>query len=232
MNATVEAATIAATTTGIVGFLGIVATVTTAIVSSRNTKRATERTVAGGVANTRATLMAAQEGRFWEQERAAYEETLAASLHRQTKRREDLRNARWDGATEQQITDALDSYDPPGIFEARARLVAYATDEVLAAFEAASRAHETVRSAYAHRVALRESLTLAQASGRLEGIPDPETMTKAKRQLDGALEAAGAADDMLIDTIRIRLRSKPEAALQPLAGLPAVHRRFWLRRRG
>ena len=104
----------------------------------------------------------------------------------------------------------LDSYDPPGTFEMPGRLVAYASGAVLDAFNVASRAHGEVRTAYAHRDALRESARVGQASGHLQGVPDADTMMKAHRQLESALQAADAADDALIKVLRDELRSKPE----------------------
>lgn len=226
MNPTVAAACIS----GGVGALGIVGTAVTAWIGSRNTRRATEQAIAAGVNNTRATLAAAHEARLWEKRAAAYEENLIGLLHRQARRVHDLRGFRWDEETEKQMESVLDSYDPPGSFEMRGRLVAYASDAAMSAFNVASGAHGEVRGAYAHRDALKESARLAQASGRLEGVPDGDTMMTAHRQLNNALEAAGDADDALIKVLRDELRSKPEAALPPPA-LPAVRRAFWRRRK-
>jgi hypothetical protein len=86
---------IAAGTTGAVEVVGIVGTVATSFVSSRNTTKATTRTVETGVASTMATLAAAREDRLWEKRATAYEETMAALLHRQGKHQHDLRCTDW-----------------------------------------------------------------------------------------------------------------------------------------
>jgi hypothetical protein len=222
---------VAALISGGVGAVGIVSTAVTAWIGSRNTRRATEQAIAAGAANTRATLLAAHDAWLREKRAAAYEENLTGLLHRQAKRHHDLRGFRWDAATEEQLEKVFDGYDPPGLFEVQGRLVAYASDAVKDAFDIASSAHSEVRASYAHRAALRESARLAQESGRLEGVPNADTMMNAHRQLNSAQEAANAADDALIKVIRDELRSRPEAALQPVAALPAVRRRFRQRRK-
>ena len=219
----------AAWITGGVGALGIAGTVVTAIVGSRNTRRATEATIAAGTATTAATLTAARDDRLWEKRCAAYEETLTALLHRRMQRRHDLRGFRWDEATEEQLKAHFDNYDPPGWFEARGRLGAYASDAVLDALEAASLAHSEVRARYAHRDALREQIRLAQESGRPQAAPDGQTMLDAHRQIDPALQEAEVKDELLIKLMRDELRSKPGAAALP-AAVPVRRRRFWHRR--
>jgi hypothetical protein len=225
VDPTIEAAWIGAAIGGGVGVLGIVGAVVTSVVSSNNTKKATEQTVAGGTTNTVATLAAAREDRLWEKRAAAYEETLTGLLHRQAQRHFELRKYREDNDTEKKLQQFYENYELPGLFETQGRLVAYASDVVMDAFNASRGAHAHVRVQYAHRAALRESARLAQETGRLEGVPDAGTMLDAGRQLDGALEAADAADDALIKVIRDELRSKPEAATLP-APVPVVRRRF------
>ena len=101
VNPTIEAAWIAAG----VGALGIAGAVTTAIVGFRSTRNATTKTVAAGTASTMATLAAAREERLWEKQAAAYEETIAALLHRQMKRQHELRMYRLTEDAEQQLKD-------------------------------------------------------------------------------------------------------------------------------
>jgi hypothetical protein len=209
----------------VVGALGIAGTVTATVVGSRNTERATEATMMAGAATTAATLSAAREDRLWEKRAAAYEETLTGLLHRQAQRHFDLRKYRVDDKTEQKLKQFYENYELPGIFETQGRLVAYASDVVMDAFNATRGAHANVKVQHGHRAALRESARLAQESGRLGGVPDADTMMDAQRQLDSALEAADAADDALIKVIRDELRSKPEAATLP-ATAPAKRRKF------
>jgi len=220
----------AAWITGGVGGLGIAGTVATAIVGSRNTKGATEATIAAGSASTTATLAAAREERLWEKRAAAYEETLTGLLHRQAQRHFDLRKYRVSGEEEQRLKQFYEDYELPGVFEVQARLAAYASDAVMKAHMATRGAHATVKVAYSHRAALRESAELAQESGRLGGVPDADTMMDAQRQLDNALKAADAADQALIDVIRNELRSHPEAAVLPVP-LPRTRHGFLHRNR-
>jgi hypothetical protein len=231
VDATIAAAWIGAGVGGGVALVGVAASIVSSVVNSNNTRKATERTVEAGTANTRATLAAAREDRLWDKRCAAYEETLTGMLYRQAKRHHDLRGFRYDDATEQRLNDVFDDYDPPGLFEAQGRLAAYASEAVKGAFDIASSAHSEVRASYAHRAALRESAALAQESGRLEGVPNADTMMNAHRQLNSAQEAANVADDALIKVIRDELRSRPEAAM-PLPALPAVRPGFWHRRKG
>lgn len=215
----------AAWITSVVGALGITGTVTATVVGSRNTRKATERTVEAGADANRATLVAAREDKLWERRAAAYEETLTRLLHRQAQRHFDLRKYRTDGEAERMLKEFYENYELPGMFETEARLVAYASDAVMEAHKVTRGAHATVKVAYSHRAALRESAKLAQESGRLEGVPDADTMMDADRQLDRALTAADAADDALIQVIRDELRSRPEAVTLP-AALPVEHHRF------
>jgi hypothetical protein len=90
MDATIVAALIS----GGVGAIGIVGTVVTSVVGSKNTREATGRTVEAGTAQNRATLIAAREDRLWERRAAAYEEALTGLLHRQAKRHFDTRQFR------------------------------------------------------------------------------------------------------------------------------------------
>ena len=82
MDPTITAAWITAG----VGALGIAGTVATAVVGSRNTRMATERTIAAGAATTAATLAAARDDRLWDKPCVVYEETLADLPHQQAKR--------------------------------------------------------------------------------------------------------------------------------------------------
>jgi hypothetical protein len=223
VDPTIEAAWIA----GGVGALGVVATVITAWIGSRNTRKATEQTVGGGIASTMATLAAAREDRLWDKRAAAYEETLTGLLHRQAKRRHDLRGYRWDEASEQQLKEFFDSYDPPPSFEVQGRMVAYASEAVLDAFENANRAHGEVRTWCSHQEGLREQIRMAQESGRPQAAPDGETMIDARKKLDSAVQDAEAKDVLLIKSIRDELRSKPEAAILPATVPPAKRRGFW-----
>lgn len=223
MDPTIAAAWI----TGAVGAVGIAGTVAASIVGSRNTKRATEASIAAGAASTAATLAAAREDRLWEKQCAAYEETLTGLLYRQAKRRHDLRGFRWDEATEEQLKAVFDGYDPPGLFEAQGRLSAYASDAVLDAFQAASRAHGEVRTRYQRYAAMADDNKQVAETGYGTAHGGEETIA-ALRAVDPAVKDAEEKDEALIKLIRDELRSKPEAATLP-APVPAKRRRIWHR---
>jgi hypothetical protein len=102
------------------------------------------------------------------------------------------------------------------------RLSGYASDAVVAASEAAIQADAKASSL---------SYLLRQRAEEALDVPPPEREVRTIiESLHIAHEAGRAADDALINVIRYELRSKPEAVLQPLTVLPAVRRRFWLRR--
>ncbi len=221
MDATITAALIS----GGVGALGIVGTVVTSVVGSRNTGRATEQAIAAGAANTRATLAAAREDRLWDKRAAVYEETLAAVAYRQSGLTAALRDGDVAG---EELEKALQSYGSLEWAAMQGRLNAYASDAVSGASLASVVAHGTARQRFSEMRRLREQIH----SGHLpRGVLLDEEMAKAVQGFDGALKAASLADKTLIDAIRDELRSKPEAALPPLTALPAVRRRSLLRRR-
>jgi hypothetical protein len=214
VNPTVEAACIAAAAAGI----GIAGTVTIAIAGFHSTKNATSQAIAAGIASTRATLAAAREDRFWEKQAAAYEEVIAALLYRQMKRQHELRMYRLNDAGEQQIKEFFSSYEPPGWFQAQARLRAYASDEVWEAFEATQKADIEVWGLYEQWKALAEHNRLAMESGRPGVAADGETTLNARRAVNPAVEEAEAREDVVVKLIREELRSKPEStgmALDP-----------------
>jgi hypothetical protein len=216
---------------GGVGAIGIVGTVVTSVVGSRNTKRATEQAVATSAANTRATLLAAHDAWLREKRAAVYEEVLAGQFYRQTKRRIELRKHPWGMAGEQELKMLHSTYDSPGFLESQSRLAAYASDAVMAVSNAAGKAHGEVQARCLELGELREQIRTAQLNGTPQSAPDAETMMNANRQINSAFEAAEAADDALMVIIRTELRSKPEAAVPPPAEVPAVRRRIWRRRR-
>lgn len=217
VDPTIQAAWIAAGVAGGVGVLGIAGTVVTSVVGSRNTRKATEKTVDAGTANTRATLDAARDDRLWEKKCAAYEETIAGIMHRQQKRRHDLRGYRLDDASEDQLKAVFDAYDPPGWFEAQARLAAYASDLVLEASHDANAAHREVRVCYQRYSMMADDNKLASASGQIGLAHGGEETLAARRAVDPAVDDADAKDARLIMLIRDELRSKPEAARPPSA---------------
>jgi hypothetical protein len=215
----IEAAWIAAVSAGTVGVVGIAGAVVTSIVSSRNTAKATTQTVEAGVASTAAKRA------------AAYEETIAGLLYRQEKRQHDLRMYRLDEESERRLKDFFASYEPPGWFEAQARLVAYASDEVRHASDATQQADREVSERYRQWATLGDDNRRAVESGNPGAAHDGETTMQAYRAIGPALEEAEVKDQALIGAIRDELRSKPEAALAITQTPAASHHKLWHRRR-
>jgi hypothetical protein len=228
MNPTIAAAWIS----GGVGAVGIVSTAITAWIGSRSTRKATEQAIAAGADNTRATLAAAREDRLWEKRCAAYEEIVAGLLHRQAMREDELPKYQVDEKSAQYLQDFLPSYEPPGWVQAQARLFPYGSDAVVAACAASTRADNQVWRLYIQWQLMTDDAERAAKSGGLLVVADAETMLKARKAFDQAIQTAQNRDMDLIEVIRGELRSKPEAVMPPPPALPAVRRRFWLRRRG
>lgn len=231
VDASIAAAWIGAGVGGGVALLGVVGTVVTSVVSSNNTRKATERTVQAGEAANRATLTAARDDRLWEKRCAVYEETLMEFQQRQARRRFEMATFDWNTMTWLAPENPVVPQDPRGWPGVHARLVAYATDEVLEAFQAISSAEVEAQGARADFTKVVQRVHAAKESGRAEDAPDKGELVAANEQLEQAIARAQATRERMIEVIRGELRSKPEAALQPVTALPAVRRRFWQRRR-
>jgi hypothetical protein len=227
MDATIAAALIS----GGVGALGIVGTVVTSVVGSKNTREATERTVQAGTENTRATLLADREQRLWERRAAAYEDATAGLLLRQTKRQRSVvvypAGAPFDP---QKLREYRDSQEVPGWNEAQARLVPYASREVLSAYNACQEADSEVWWLHDQWLGMHEVNRLAAEPGSPERHIDDGVLREAGDAVGVAVSTAMAREQALIDLIRDELRSKPEAATAPPA-LPARRRGFLHRRK-
>jgi hypothetical protein len=137
---------------------------------------------------------------------------------------------RLDEESEQKLKDFFASYQPPGWFEAQARLVAYASDAVRHAFDATQQADREVSDRYRQWLTLGDDNRRAAESGNPGAAHDGGTTMQAHRAIGPALEEAEAKDQALIDAIRDELLSKPEAALT-ITQTPAPQREFWRRRR-
>lgn len=199
----------------------------TTIVGSRNTRRATEATIAAGAAATATALVAAREERLWDKRCAAYEATVSGLLYRQEKRQQDYAQTyqQREVEAEQELKDFFASYEPPGWVDTRARLVSYASDAVLVAFNGSQRADFTVWRLYQNWLAaLEDSRRASESENRAVTVGDGALYTP-RRDLGVGIREAGVQDKALIDVIRDELRSKPEAAALP-APVPAELRRF------
>lgn len=221
VNATIEAAWIAAG----VGALGVVGTAVTAYLGFHNTRKATEATIAAGSASTTATLAAAREERLWDKRASAYEETLAEVLHRRTNRHFGIRLHRVDKDYLPNLKEILARYETVESFQVRSRLMAYASDQVLGAFEASETADVEVVARFRRWRMLAEDGKQASESGRPSAAHDGQETIDIGREIRPALDEAEAKDEALIELIRDELRSHPEAAVLPA---PLSHTRHGL----
>jgi hypothetical protein len=208
----VDATIAAALISGGVGALGIVGTVITSVVGSRNAREATRTTVDAGTETNRKTLEADRESRLWERRAAAYEEMLSVILQREHVRGYDLVVARIE--TDSDLEKFLDEVKLPSTFKAEGRLVAYASAPVLAAYGVADRSHrESVVSAVQLNT-IRKADDSGPALGEVRRTPS-RAEEISKSQLDQALANANHADQALTDVIRAELSARPEAAMPP-----------------
>ena len=142
------------------------------------------------------------------------------------KRQHELRMYRLDEDSEQQLKDFFASYEPPGWFQAQARLRAYASDQVQEAFEATRQADLEVRVLYDRWFMLTEQARTAMESGNFAAAPDGSLVIQARRDVNPALEEAEAKDEAVIKLIRDELRSKPESADMALESSIGPRRRW------
>jgi hypothetical protein len=200
MDATIAAALIS----GGVGVVGIAGAVVTSVVGSRTTRQVTV-----------ATLAAAREDRLWEKRCAAYEESVARLLHRREKRQDGVKMYQLDEASEQQLIEFAATYEPVGLIAAKARLIPFASDAVVAASAVCEKADLEVWRLYGQWRTMAKDSKQAAAAGNLLEAADDETMLKARRAVNVALQEAEDQELALIQLMRKELHSRPETGLRP-----------------
>jgi hypothetical protein len=169
----------------------------------------TRKTIEAGTANTVRALDAARDDRVWDKRAAAYEETLAGMLYRQAKQQDRMRLLRYGPDYEKGLQDFYASYDPPSWFVTQARLLAYASQEVKDAFDAAFTAEVEVRTRYEEWKEKTEHAEGLAALSALESVKS-------------AMEDASAKDDALVAAIRAGLHGKPSKQLSLRPESPAA----------
>jgi len=169
----------------------------------------TTGTISGRWATLR-TLEAARQGRLWDKQAPAYEETIAALLHRQAQRSHKLYRYRVDDGGNI-VESVIPDYKPPDLFDAQGRLAVYCSPAVKAAYEAADIANEKVS------VLNRQWAALGDIQ-RATDPADPQVhanranMAKAiaeiRKRTKLALESADETDQKLIDLMRGEVQSR------------------------
>ncbi|WP_152645583.1 hypothetical protein [Streptacidiphilus albus] len=157
--------------------------------------------------NTERFVVATRDDHLWEKRADTYVEALSYVHHRGATRQHAQRGYRMDQESEARIAALLDSYDPGSWFELEGRLTTFASDEVVAASNAAHQANQKALIALGAWQELerqaRES-TLGGSAG-----PTGEAVLSARESSLEATKAAEAEDLLLITQIRRELHSHP-----------------------
>jgi hypothetical protein len=245
------AAIVAAIVTGLAAIIGIAGT---AWQASRARQAATadlkasidaatanqQANIEAAAENTVRTLDAARDERIWDRRARAYEQSVAALLHRRQQRRQEqaelygspllpadrLRSLSVTYALRQENISLpdhafFDSY-PGGWFEVEGTLLAYATPKVITALDAARQADDAARIALGRcrqlsgkYIALDDFLKDSDASPQEAPKPDANAQAEleaAAKALESALGEAEQKDNDLINAIRDELDAKPSEA--------------------
>jgi hypothetical protein len=187
-----------------IGSVGLTAYV--AVKGFRSTRDATDKTIEAGNKDTIRALNASRDDRLWERRAAAYEETIAYLLYRQHKR--DFRSPYHimgrdlDTATRFWFGD----YHPPGSFEIRGQLVAYASDAIVAAYKESVSADNEASFRFSFWKGIYDSF---KDRGDLVSSNDDPEQLDAKDKLKDAEKKAEEKDRALITLIRSELHSRP-----------------------
>src|SRR5271166_835692 len=180
-----------------VGSVGLTAYV--AVKGFRSTRDVTDKTIEAGSQDTIRALNAARADRLWEKRAEAYEETIAYLLYMQHKRGfrspYHIMGRDLDTATRFWFGD----YHPPGSFEIQGRLVAYASDAIVAAYKESVRADNEASFCFSVWRGIYDSL-----KGRrdLVSSDDDPKQLNAKNKLEDAEKTAEEKDQTLITLIR------------------------------
>jgi hypothetical protein len=169
----------------------------------------TKKAIEAATANTLRALDAARDDRLWDKRAAAYEETIAGMLHRQMKRQDRVRLLHYGPDHEKALEDFYASYDPLSWFVTQARLLAYASQEVKDAFDAAYKAEVEARTRY------------EEWKAKSEYAEGPDVIA-ALKGAQSAIKDAGAKDDALLAAVRAELQSTPGKQLSRRPGSPDV----------
>ncbi|MGF1426524.1 hypothetical protein [Kitasatospora sp. LaBMicrA B282] len=210
MDPAVTAAWIAAGTS-IVSFAG---TVAVAIVGFRAAEKVGAAANATAATNTKHFVNATRDDHLWEKQGArAYEEVLAHIHFRSLRLEANLRSYRFDEQSEKNMEKFFESYQPESWFHVQARAVAYASADVMEAFELATRADIEAKSKFNSWTSMADhnrGIALAGAA-HSEGFSG-EDVIKARSEAVAAAEALQKCDGRVMDLIRAELHSNPRIA--------------------
>lgn len=137
----------------------------------------------------------AQDQRLWEKKSSLYETILAETAHRQVTRADRLRQVRWDDETEKNLQEAL-AWEQPNYFAYEAKIRAYASDEVIEAFNVAFQADQHVWELVGQHQAAIE----AAKSNPLG--PEADRLTTYAPKIRERQAAADKATELLVLAVR------------------------------
>jgi hypothetical protein len=204
MNPIVESAWIAAAT----GTVGLIGTVVVGVSGFRNTRSATEQSIQGD-----------RVLRLWDKRAAAYEEALTALLNRKEERRALLAGGWVTQEWQQRAQALLAAYDQGEWWAMNGRLMAYSSNVVADAVDAANEAHRRVMEANERVKNLEDQVRTAGVNC---GVVD--ATAAARQTLRVALQDSSAKENALVDIIRSELRMEqkplPKAGPTDLMGGP------------
>jgi len=152
----------------------------------------------------RRSLASARERRLWDHRAKVYVDAIAAVHYRQNRRNYRMRANRLDDQTKKHEEAFLAEYKQPDFFELEARLIAFASPEVVTAMQKSSTAHLDAMDAFASE----QIAVLAQkASGEPVGDDQISRLLQSTMST-GAREEADKADDTVIELIRKDLHGR------------------------
>ena len=175
-----------------------------AITAMRHARQTNQATINAAAQNAARALDAARAERIWEKRAEAYVDALYVVRHRQERRSDAARTFRFDQATEEGRQEWLASWKLPDEVGVEMRLLACASEQVLAASRAAEAANGSAETAYLDWGTLSD---LARQS--LPDSPVHDEAIAARKAIRSAVDEATKADEALLDAIRADLHSRP-----------------------
>lgn len=187
-----------------IGSVGLTAYV--AVRGFRSTREATDKAVEASSQNTIRALNAARDDRLWEKRATVYEETVAFMLHRQHQRDSPVLHNR-TAREKSNATRLGGDYRPAAWRTMQGRLVAYASDVIVAAYK---ESEDTDNRAFFSWIGWRNAYgVMLKVNPDIEDYDDDPRQLKAKNKLRDAERKAHEKDQVVIDLIRSELHSRP-----------------------
>lgn len=180
-----------------------------AFIGFRTTKRVTDKTVAAGSQDTMRILNATRDDRLWEKRAAAYEEAIAYLLFRQFAR-SNLGSELAGRSYTEPPKSWFGNYEPPGWVVIQGRLLAYGSDEIVAANQEAHAANDRIAWSYERWRTLADKARQAIGDQDIINVQGgAHALGVAAQNVEEELKEAEEKDRVLIKLIRAELHSRP-----------------------